>query len=67
MPQMSIMSQFETKKRRRGDPSIIKRQVFYQGMIYMIEEEVYSDSDHSSVYTSEDDFEENNTLQDRFG
>lgn len=24
----------------------------------MIEEEVYSDSDNSSVYTSEDDFEE---------
>lgn len=27
-------------------------------MVYVIEEEVYSDSDNSSVYTSEDDFEE---------
>ena len=28
------------------------------GMVYVIEEEVYSDSDNSSVYTSEDSFEE---------
>ena len=27
-------------------------------MVYMIEEEVYSDSDNSSVYTSDDEFEE---------
>lgn len=27
-------------------------------MVYVIEEEVFSDSDNSSVYTSEDDFEE---------
>jgi hypothetical protein len=27
-------------------------------MCYIIEEEVYSDSDKSSVYTSEDDFDE---------
>lgn len=26
-------------------------------MVYVIEEEVYSDSDNSSVYTSEDDFD----------
>ena len=31
-------------------------------MVYMIEEEIYSDADHSSVYTSEDSFEEDNTL-----
>ena len=29
----------------------------------MIEEEIYSDADHSSIYTSEDSFEEDNTLQ----
>jgi hypothetical protein len=27
-------------------------------MCYIVEEEIYSDSDKSSVYTSEDDFEE---------
>lgn len=31
-------------------------------MVYIIEEEVYSDSDNSSVYTSEDDFNEDNDL-----
>ena len=64
---MSIMSQYETKKRRHGDPVTIHRQVFFQGMVYIIEEEVYSDSDHSSVYTSEDDFQEDNSLQLQFG
>lgn len=32
-------------------------------MVYIIEEEVYSDSDNSSVYTSEDDFNEDLNLQ----
>lgn len=31
--------------------------MFFDGVVYMIEEELYSDSDHSSVYTSEDDFD----------
>ena len=31
-------------------------------MVYMIEEEVYSDADHSSVYTSEDSFESDKGL-----
>ena len=66
-PQMSIMSQYETKKRKHGEPVTIHRQVFFEGMVYIIEEEVYSDSDHSSVYTSEDDFEEDSTLQWQFG
>jgi len=35
-------------------------------MVYVIEEEVYSDSDKSSVYTSEDDFQVDDTLQQRF-
>ena len=42
---------------------MIERQIFFEGMVYMIEEEIYSDADHSSVYTSEDSFEEDNTLQ----
>ena len=66
-PQMSIMSQYETKKRRRGEPVTIHRQVFFEGKIYVIEEEVYSDSDHSSVYTSEDEFEVSDNLQLKFG
>lgn len=64
---MSIMSQYETKKRRRGEPVTIHRQVFFEGRIYVIEEEVYSDSDHSSVYTSEDSFEECEDLQHVYG
>ena len=31
-------------------------------MVYMIEEEQYSDPDHSSVYTSDDDFESDDGL-----
>ena len=38
------------------------QQVFFDGAVYMIEEEIYSDADHSSVYTSEDSFEEDETL-----
>jgi len=45
-------------KRIRGQPQKIKRTLFFGGIVYVIEEEVYSDSDNSSVYTSEDDFEE---------
>ena len=36
--------------------------MFVGGMVYVIKEEVYSDSDDSSVYTSEDDFEEDSAL-----
>lgn len=32
----------------------------------MIEEELYSDSDHSSVYTSEDEFTIDRGLQNKF-
>ena len=41
---------------------LVEREVFFRGMVYIIEEEVYSDSDRSSVYTSEDDFEENDAM-----
>jgi len=41
----------------------IEKQVFFNGMVYIIEEEVYSDPDHSSVYTSEDSFESDAGLQ----
>ena len=34
---------------------MVEREVFFRGMVYIIEEEVYSDSDRSSVYTSEDE------------
>jgi hypothetical protein len=36
--------------------------MFVGGIVYVIEEEVYSDSDDSSVYTSEDDFEEDRNM-----
>ncbi len=41
---------------------LIERMIFFEGMVYQIEEEVYSDPDHSSVYTSEDSFEEERNL-----
>ena len=41
---------------------LVERIVFFDGMVYQIEEELYSDEDHSSVYTSEDSFEEDMSL-----
>jgi len=62
--QPSIVTEIRGKEgyRRRGEPEIIKRTVFFQGMVYIIEEEIYSDSDNSSVYTSEDDFDDDKYL-----
>jgi hypothetical protein len=40
--------------------------IFFEGIVYQIEEEVFSDSDHSSVYTSEDDFEVDKTIPKEF-
>ena len=58
----SVISTHE-HKRQRGEPMLIQRVVFYDGMVYQIEEEIYSDEDHSSVYTSEDSFEEDDKLR----
>ena len=41
---------------------LVERLVYFEGMVYKIEEEIYSESDHSSVYTSEDSFEEEDNL-----
>ena len=61
-----MISSHENRRRKHGEPIIIQRQIFFEGMVYVIDEEVYSDSDHSSVYTSEDDFEVDKALQKRF-
>ena len=61
-----MISSHEHKRRKHGEPIIIQRQIFFQGMVYVIDEEVYSDPDHSSKYTSEDSFEEDKGLQKRF-
>ena len=45
---------------------LVERVIFFEGQVYQIEEEIYSDSDHSSVYTSEDSFEEDDKLQSMF-
>ena len=45
---------------------MIEREVFFKGMVFVIEEEIYSDSDKSSIYTSEDDFETNKFIGKRF-
>ena len=42
---------------------IVERVIFFEGMVYQIQEEVYSDSDHSSVWTSDDSFSEDEDLQ----
>lgn len=52
--------------RKRGQPQKIQRTLFFAGMVYVIEEEVYSDSDNSSVYTSEDDFEEEKNMSKHY-
>jgi hypothetical protein len=36
---------------------MIEREVFFKGMVFLVEEVIYSDSDKSSIYTSEDEFE----------
>jgi len=55
--QASVISVTEHRRRERGQPTIVSKLIFFEGVVYQIEEEVFSDSDHSSVYTSEDDFE----------
>ena len=62
----SVISYTETKRRTKGEPVIIQRQIFFEGVVYQIEEELYSDSDHSSVISSDDDFEVDKNLQKRF-
>ena len=46
---------------------LVERVILFDGMVYKIEEEVYSDEDHSSVYTSEDSFEADDELQKEYG
>ena len=41
---------------------IIEKVVFFEGMVYQIQEEIFSDTDHSSIYTSEDSFSEDDDL-----
>ena len=45
---------------------LVERVIFFDGMVYQIEEEVYSDEDHSSVYTSEDSFEADDELKKEY-
>jgi hypothetical protein len=51
-------SPIKIRRKVHGQPTLRERSIFYKGNVYSIEEELYSDSDKSSVYTSEDDFEE---------
>lgn len=61
----AVISHTESKRRKRGEPVIIQRQIFFDGVVYIIEEELHSESDCSSVYTSEDEFDVVKTLQGR--
>ena len=62
----SVISYSETKRRTKGEPVIIQRQIFFEGVVYQIEEELYSDSDHSSCISSDDSFTEDKHIQKRF-
>jgi len=62
----SVISYTETKRRTKGEPVIIQRQIFFEGVVYQIEEELYSDSDHSSVISSDDEFQVDKHIQKRF-
>jgi hypothetical protein len=61
-----VTSVTKITKRVHGAATLIERQVFFKGMVYIIEEEVYSDSGCSSVYSSEDDFEDDRGICKRF-
>ena len=61
----SVISTHE-HRRKRGEAMLVERIIFLDGMVYQIEEEIYSEEGHSSVYTSEDSFEEDDTLQRQF-
>ena len=46
----------KVRRRVHGQATKIEREIFYKGAVYIIEEELYSDSEKSSIYTSEDSF-----------
>jgi len=50
------LSPIKVTRKVHGKPKLVKKQMFYKGNAYLIEEEIYSEADKSSVYTSEDDF-----------
>lgn len=64
--QASVISVTEHRRRKRGEATIVQKIIFFEGIVYQIEEEVYSDSDHSSVYTSEDDFETDKQMAKKY-
>lgn len=64
--QASVISVTEHRRRVRGQPTIISKLIFFEGIVYQIEEEVFSDSDHSSVYTSEDDFKTDKMMAKKY-
>ena len=63
----TVISHTETRRRKRGEAVIKVSQIFLDGVVYLIEEELYSDSECSSVYTSEEDgFEIDKQLPGKF-
>jgi hypothetical protein len=56
---------FETGN-KRGQAQKVQRTLIFQGMVYVIEEEIEEDSDNSSVFTSEDEFEEDPEMIDHY-
>lgn len=54
---MTHSSVVNVKRRQHGKATMIERQVWFKGHVYVIEEELFSESDKSSVYSSEDSWE----------
>jgi hypothetical protein len=52
----------KVRRRNRGQPIKVEREVWFKGNVYVIEEEIYSESDKSSVYTSEDSYHEDDEI-----
>ena len=55
-------SAVKIRRRVRGQPTMIEREVFFKGMVFLVEEVIYSDSEKSSIYTSEDEYETSKTI-----
>jgi hypothetical protein len=59
---VTITQSVKVRRRNRGQPTKIEREVWFKGNVYVIEEEIYSESDKSSVYTSEDEYREDDDI-----
>lgn len=64
----STIEEYTMKKGRIKEIRKVQRTIFFQGKVYIIEEEIISeyDSDDSSIETSDDDFLVEDSLTNRY-